>query len=278
MQTDTISLTALGPLHLDGALRLSRAAGWPHRDADWQMSLALGQGVAAVDAAGVVVGTILVTPYRSSAATINMVIVDEALRGRGLGRRLMEAALDLAGNRPLRLVATQEGLPLYEKLGFAAVGSIAQFQGVAGEVAPPSGLRAATAQDMAAIYHLDRQATGADREGLIAYIANVGSFVVLARAGAIVGFAGLRCFGRGEVIGPVVAENAADARRLIAHFLAARSGAFLRIDTGADAELAAFLAQHGLTRVGGGIVMQRPVAAPAPQSVHVFALASQAFG
>ena len=71
--------------------QLSRQAGWPHRLEDWQMALALSGGIVALDADGRVVGTVLVTPFRADCATINMVIVDEAMRGRGLGRKLMDA-------------------------------------------------------------------------------------------------------------------------------------------------------------------------------------------
>lgn len=278
MTTDTISLAPLGPQHLDSAIRLSRAAAWPHRYEDWQMSLALSQGIAALDDDGAVVGTVMLTPFRGDAAAINMVIVDEAMRGRGLGRRLMEAALDLAGTRPLRLVATREGLPLYEKLGFRETGIIAQHQGVVKKVAAPAGIRPATPADIPAIVDLDRAASGADREGLIAYLVNVGGFAVLARAGRISGFAATRAFGRGEVIGPVVAEDAADARDLIAHALATREGAFVRIDIGPESGLADWLAGHGLTHAGGGVAMQRPIMSFPAAPVRAFALASQAYG
>ncbi len=117
MQTNQIELTTFGPEYLEAAIRLSRHAGWPHRLEDWQMALALSEGIVAVED-GRVVGTVLVTPYKRDCATINMVIVDEAVRGRGLGRKLMDAAFRIASDRPLRLVATAEGLPLYEKLGF----------------------------------------------------------------------------------------------------------------------------------------------------------------
>ena len=50
---------------------------------------------------GRVVATTMMTPFGSDCATINMVIVDAAMRGRGLGRRLMDAALDMAGERQL---------------------------------------------------------------------------------------------------------------------------------------------------------------------------------
>ena len=125
--------TAIAPFrpeHLDPAVRLSLQAGWPHRLEDWQMALAISEGFVAVEGDGKVAGTILLTPYGEDCATINMVIVDEAMRGRGLGRRLMDAALTRAADRPLRLTATAEGLPLYRKLGFVETGTVVQHQGI----------------------------------------------------------------------------------------------------------------------------------------------------
>lgn len=43
-------------------------------------------------------------------------------RSRGVGRALMHAALRHLGARPVTLVATTEGLPLYRSLGFRTVG------------------------------------------------------------------------------------------------------------------------------------------------------------
>jgi len=279
--TSDATLVAFGPDHLAGAVRLSQQADWPHRLEDWRMALALSKGCAAVsDQGSRVIGTALLTPYGSDAATINMVIVDASVRGRGLGRKLMDEVLALAGDRSLRLVATESGMPLYEKLGFRMSGAVVQHQGhVAESVAVPAGVRAARPDDIAAIIELDRAAYGADRGSLMSHLASVGSLAVLERVGRPVGFSALRPFGRGEVIGPVVAANRDDARTLVSHFLAARSGAFVRIDTDARTGLGPWLADIGLSHVGGGFAMHRPiVAAPAERSVLTFALANQAFG
>ncbi len=278
MQTNQIDVTTLGPEHLEAAVSLSRQAGWPHRLEDWQMAFSLSQGFVAIED-GRVVGTVLVTPYKQDCATINMVIVDESVRGRGLGRRLMEEALRLAGERPLRLVATVEGLPLYDKLGFQETGRVLQHHGIAGEIVAPSETSPATIGDLAAITQLDRLAFGADREGLIAYIAKVGEIAVIRRDDRIVGFAALRPFGRGEVVGPVVAGNLDDAKALIAHFIAKRPNRFLRVDTTADTGLSDWLAKHGLAHVGGGIAMMKPpTLQPADPAATTFALANQALG
>nr|WP_064248838.1 GNAT family N-acetyltransferase [Rhizobium leguminosarum]OAP92487.1 GNAT family acetyltransferase [Rhizobium leguminosarum] len=278
MQTSQIEIVPFGPDHLEAAVALSRQAGWPHRTEDWQLALALSDGMVAVED-GKVVGTVLVTPYKRDCATINMVIVDETMRGRGLGRKLMDAALLTAGDRPLRLVATTAGLPLYQKLGFHETGTVAQHQGLAGDIAVPAETEAATDADLAGIARLDRLAFGADREGLLSYFAGIGEFAVIRRDGHVSGFACLRPFGRGEVIGPVVAADLGQARMLIEHFIARRPGRFLRVDTTAETGLSSWLAEHGLAHVGGGITMKKPfVHHAADPAVTTFALASQALG
>ncbi|PDT04401.1 GNAT family N-acetyltransferase [Rhizobium chutanense] len=277
MQTSQIDFAAFGAEHLGAAVHLSRQAGWPHRPEDWQMALALSEGVVAIENDRVV-GTVLVTPYKQDCATINMVIVDEAMRGRGLGRKLMHAAIELAGERPLRLVATADGLPLYEKLGFRPTGRILQHQGIAAEIAAPTATSAATKSDFTTVTKLDRQAFGADRTDLIAYLAEVGEIAVVRRDGRVTGFAVLRTFGRGEVIGPVIAGNLEDAKALVAHFIARRPGMFLRVDTTAAAGLSDWLAEQGFSHVGGGIAMMKPSIPGAESVATIFALANQALG
>ncbi|APO66356.1 GCN5-related N-acetyltransferase protein [Rhizobium gallicum] len=277
MQTRQIDIAAFGPEHLDAAVALSRQVGWPHRPEDWQMALALSEGAVAIEGDRVV-GTVLVTRYKEESATINMVIVDESLRGRGLGRRLMDAALGISAGRPLRLTATEDGLPLYQKLGFRETGRVLQHQGIADKIATPAITSAATSADLSAIAEIDRQAFGADRSDLIAYLADVGTFAVIRRGNRIVGFSVLRSFGRGEVIGPVVAGNLEDAKALVAHFIALRPGRFLRVDITGVIDLSDWLAVWGLGHVGGGVAMMKPPIARADSVPTIFALASQALG
>jgi predicted N-acetyltransferase YhbS len=278
MQTDALPLITFGREHLDGALALSRQARWPHRRDDWQMMLELSEGAVALDADGRVAGTILATPFGPDCAAINMVIVDETMRGHGLGRRLMENAFLLAGNRELRLTATADGLPLYKKLGFAECGAIRQHQGHVQDIAAPEGVSLAAAADIAAIKNLDRDAFGADRGRLIDILAGIGKFAVIRRDGAVAAFAALRAFGRGEVVGPIVAAHVDDAKALIAFFAAARSGAFLRVDTASDTGLADWLSEIGLAYVDGRVAMRKPVAQAQHHRIRTYALANQALG
>jgi GNAT superfamily N-acetyltransferase len=283
MQTAQIHLGTFAAHHIDGAVALSRQAGWPHRAEDWAMLLGLSQGTVALDGARVV-GTAMVTPYGDTASTINMVMVDVAMRGQGLGRRLMAHSLEIAAGRECRLIATQDGLPLYEKLGFRATGGIAQHQGVVlpGRVTDQEtdwdGVTWCRPDQAAAFAAMDRAACGMDRSALIGDLFDAGRLASRQRDGRSVGFAALRRFGRGEVVGPVVAETADDARALLSFCFAARRGPFLRVDTPEASGLAPWLAARGLVAVGGGIAMRRDPCPDGPRHVQTFALASQALG
>jgi GNAT superfamily N-acetyltransferase len=283
MDQETIDLVAFDESHLDGAVLLSREAGWPHRREDWAMLLALSHGFVALQG-DVVVGTAMLTPFGDNCATVNMVIVAASMRGRGLGRKLMDAALKACGARECRLTATADGLPLYEKLGFVATHEIRQHQGIP---APRQGHAANSAveldwagpENFAAIVALDLEAQGMDRRPLLRLLAEAGRMAVLREAGRVVGYAALRPFGRGEVIGPVVANTLEQAQSLMKFMIACHPGAFLRIDTAEWHELSPWLTAHGLAGVGGGIAMRRNGARPQPLGpAKPFALASQALG
>jgi predicted N-acetyltransferase YhbS len=279
MDQETIAFIAFDDSHLDGATLLSREAGWPHRREDWAMALSLSQGFVALQGK-TVIGTVMMTPFGADAATINLVIVAEAARGRGLGRRLMDEALAAAGACEVRLVATADGLPLYEKLGFERTHEIRQHQGVvAGGQPSTADIAWAEAQDMDVVAALDRQALGLDRHRLLQVLARDGRIALLRKDGRIVGYGALRTFGRGDVIGPVIADDIDGAKALISFFIDARPGAFLRIDTPLASGLSAWLVEQGLAQAGGGIAMRRGATAPQPAGpARLFALASQALG
>lgn len=277
MPEDGFVVTDFTADHLDGAVALSRAASWPHRREDWAMVLGLGRGFVVLDGDRVVATTLLTS--HGAARAVNMVIVDEALRGKGIGRRLMDLALAAAGEHDCRLCATAEGLPLYRKLGFVEIGRVFQHGGPAPAVAAPAGVEAASADDLAAIVALDREATGMDRSAMFAEIAAVGTFAVLRDGGRGRAFSVIRPFGRGEVIGPVVAPTLDEAERLVTHFVAMRTGAYVRVDTTDVSGLSPRLVAMGLPQVGGGVAMRLGgPPAPVARSVTTHALASQALG
>lgn len=277
--SDTLTLIPFAPHHLPGALALSQTERWPHRPEDWAMFLSLSQGVVALQD-GRVAGTALATRF-GDVALVNMIIVGEALRGRGLGRKLVEAAMATAPVSEFRLIATEAGLPLYRKMGFVETGSIVQHQGAAAPIDQTdpamAGIAWAGPDDAAELASLDRQATGMERAPMIAAVLEKGRVALLRREGALQAWAAIRPFGRGLVAGPVIAHDAYSARMLLARLVADHPGAFLRVDTQTDSTLSPWLEGLNLPRTGGGIAMST---APRPHSepIRSFALAAQALG
>jgi predicted N-acetyltransferase YhbS len=272
----TISLRRLGAADLEAAHRLSTAAGWPHRLEDWRLFHELGTGVAACDETGALVATAMTWHYGARAGMLGMFLVSPALQQSGIGRRLMQSLLDDAGGRSLMLNATDAGLRLYEASGFRVAGAIRQLRG---QCRPPS--EATTARppkpaDRAALLALDEAAFGAPRTALLDRMMQDGQTMVLGGKQAITGFAIRRKFGRGEVIGPVVASSESDAIDLVAALVVP---GFLRIDVPVTATtLLARLTNAGLVDAGGATIMIRgawPAASPRAQR---FALVSQALG
>lgn len=277
-ETDDAILTAFSSEHLEGALKLSQEMLWPYRLEDWAFAMKVGQGF--VMARGdEVIGTAAWFPNGDAYATVGMIIVSGKAQGHGFGARLVDALLSAAGTRTILLNSTPEGQPLYERRGFRAVGRIHQHQGIpkGRHEAPPSDLvRAMQPSDFDAIARLDRQATGFERPPLLRLLVEAGEAQVLLRDGKVAGYAITRLFGRGYVVGPVVAETTAKARLLIEAALARLEGCFVRIDTAASKELSPWLAEIGLSPVSDALTMVRGTLPPTGPA-RVFALSNQSF-
>ncbi len=111
--------------------------------------------------------------------------------------------------------------------------------------------------DLAAVARLDREATGFARRPMLDRLVAAGEGLVLLRDGAPAGYAVSRPFGRGHVVGPVVAGGRDEACRLIAAALAPLDGRFVRVDAPDAARLSPWLAGIGLPKVGDALTMVR---------------------
>lgn len=286
METGTELIVRLRDMTSDDLARvhqLSRQMQWPHRVEDWGFLLRIGQGLVA-EQDGAIVGTVMGWAYGVDAASLGMVIVDPARQGQGIGRKLMEAMIDRLDGRAIMLNATEEGLPLYRKLGFESVGTIHQHQGAAfslpiASLGADERVRPMGRRDHAVLAELDRKATGLERGAMIAeMLGDRARGVMLARDGEAIGFALFRRFGLGYSVGPVVAPNLAGAKALITHWLGSKAGMFTRLDVPGDSQLREWLEDSGLAAVGDVTTMVRGVAPERGGPARTFAITTQALG
>lgn len=239
----------LGMLHA-----LSIGVRWPHRAEDWQFMRQVGRGIAAIDEIGRVVGSAMWFPEDDNFATIGMVITSPRLQMNGAAQWLMGHAMrDLAGY-DLGLNATRAAERLYRSLGFRDERLVYQFQGEVTALPPSPELRAgetcrlATADDYLEIIALDREAFRAGRTALLAKLFACSDGIVLERAGKIIAFSLARPFGRGTVVGPVVAADDREAMLVTHPHVAKYRSQFLRMDTReANTSFTDFIRQSGLT-------------------------------
>lgn len=229
---------------LPRAAALSRLVGWNQVERDWALFLRHGEGRALDDGRAALAATAAVIRYGPDLAWISMVLVRPDMRRRGIATALMRWAVTaLRGTRCAALDATPAGREVYGRLGFRDGWGFARWALPASLPALP-GIRPLAEADWPALLALDTAAFGAPRPALLrdfaarepaaAFVAEDGSGFVLARDGA-----------HGPQIGPVMAQDDATARALIAAARAALPGAAVLDLPDARHGLAAWLRAHG---------------------------------
>lgn len=225
---------------------------WPHRASDHDMLLSLGKGYIARDEIGRPLGSGMYFLSGEDFAMLGMMATTPRLQTQGVGRELLRRILLDCEGRDIRLTATRSGFRLYRDAGFEIVATIWQQQGIARLAhlpAPVAGLevRPSEPADHEAIGALDTRAYGADRRVTRAALLRESTGMVALRGGVVSGFALARPFGKGTVIGPVVAEDDQMAMQLCAPLIRQHEGGFVRMDTPQQSEhFKAFLAAAGL--------------------------------
>ena len=247
---EPFALDTLSAADTHACWQLSQALRWPHREADWQQFItwAKAHGAAlAVRADGRLIGCGLAWHWGQEQGSIGMVIVDDAWQRRGIGKRLFKGLLQALEGRDVMLQATAQGKPLYESLGFAAIGHARQFHGhwqPPAEAGPSSSIaadeltRLMQPQDVPALLAYDQRERGLARPALLqALLAQMDAdercAVSVDAHGHLCGYGILRRFGRGWVVGPLLADGADRAVALVKRLTQERTGDFIRIDLAA---------------------------------------------
>lgn len=277
-------LTRFASAHLQQALGLSTELGWPYRLEDWAFAQELGEGWA-LEQDGTLIGTAMRWQYGDAFATLGMIIVANAAQGRGYGARLFDALLEDAGSQTLLLNSTREGLELYRRRGFLPIGEVHQYQGVPARALPSPELdcvRPAEVGDLPTIEALDSETVGMPRGHLLQRLAQAGRLSVIVRDDVVTGYAACRRFGRGHVIGPVVATDVGQAQALIEDAIRNLPDNvvdnFVRVDIPGIPDIGSWLETKGLKRVDTVTAMVRGEPPQPAGNSRLFALCSQSLG
>ncbi len=219
-----MNLRLMTPADIPAGMRLKDIAGWNQTRTDWERFLrASPEGCFAAEVGGAVVGTATTMVYEGRFAWIGMVLVDPEHRGRGIGTRLLEKTiehLDTLGVPTLKLDATPQGKPIYEKLGFVAEYEIERWKlqrvPEAGTT-PPFG----TPRNLERILRLDREVFGAGRGALLQSLHRDAPEFTMATEfmGDLTAYAFGRKGSRADQLGPWMARDEASARELLDEFL-----------------------------------------------------------
>jgi GNAT superfamily N-acetyltransferase len=233
------------------ALELSSGAGWNQTTEDWRTILELApDSCFAVDCDGQLAATSTLVCYGETLAWLGMVLTKPAFQRRGFARMLVERALVVAGEREIETVkldATTQGQPVYERLGFMAEQDIQRWSG--------RGLKFTGKPDVR--HEPDWSAFPAERRRLLESLSRRaqplgdGKEFVMHRDGR-----------RASYLGPCVARTRESAAGLITSALACDDGAWIwdLLPANSDAVALAtdfgFRVERRLTRMYRGARLQ----------------------
>jgi len=230
---ERIEIRLLFESDIPAAMKLKEAAGWNQTEADWGRLIKLEpDGCFAAIENNQLVGTTTTITYEDRLAWIGMVLVDPQHRRRGIATRLIETALAYLDRKVvvIKLDATAEGSPVYEKFGFKTESLVERWRG---SVKSRSIERAETATNVEALLALDRRAFSANRSRLIKSLiddSGIAPVFVTGRSDSLTGYALARTGTRATYIGPVVTTDAAQVENLLDRSLAQLNGSSVYID------------------------------------------------
>ena len=204
-------LRLLSAVDIAAAFEMSAMAGWNQTQEDWRMLLELAPaGCFAMEVDGQVAATTTMVCYGHRLAWIGMVLTQPRFRRRGLARRLLAHALDQAdarGIETVKLDATEQGQPLYEKFGFRREQPVQRwFRPGSSHI----GVSAARSHSLETGHNLDFEAFGVNRAPMLRRLAqrsagcSTPSSYLLTRPGR-----------QSEYLGPCVSGDPASARTMM---------------------------------------------------------------
>ncbi len=215
------------------AMRLKDGAGWNQTALDWErFIIASPEGCFAAESDGRLIGTSTAIIYEGKLAWIGMVIVEPEFRGQGIGTTLLKRAIDHLDSRKIpcmKLDATPQGRPLYEKFGFVAEYNIERWMLKRAE--SEAVIRQAP-ERLEEVLRMDRAVFGADRSKLLRSLAASAPELTLAAKDETgpAGYTFGRRGSRADQLGPWMARSEDVGAILLDEFLRRSSRDLIFVD------------------------------------------------
>jgi GNAT superfamily N-acetyltransferase len=214
---------------IQAALGLCGQVNWNHVAADWERCLTLNpEACLGGFEGGELKATCTLTPF-GTVGWVGTFLVDQALRGKGYGKVIFDAVLEVArrqGIECLGLDSSDAGRPIYRKHGFqmSAMGVELWTGPVAGCVYAEPDARAMQSADWDSVLALDQACVQLSRERQLRVLAGElgASTRAIVENGKLCGFGFSRPGRLTGAIGPVVARDASCACRIVAALMADR--------------------------------------------------------
>jgi ribosomal protein S18 acetylase RimI-like enzyme len=240
----------------------------------------------ATDEGGEIVASIALVVYGPSMGWVAMVLVDPARRGEGIATRLLEQGLLLLEHvDTVRLDATPAGYPVYLRVGFREEYRIQRMQrdalpagaAVVRDTGDSQSLRPMSDADFVEVVAFDREVFGADRRTLLEdFRSRAPEYAWVSGGRRIDGFVLGRPGHSFDHLGPLVARDEADARRLVARCLSLHASRRFVLDAMPHGTWAAWLADQQFTLQRPFVRMYRG-ARHDERSEQIFAIAGAEF-
>ncbi|MGE6549493.1 GNAT family N-acetyltransferase [Bacillus mycoides] len=216
---------------------LSSYIGWDYNREEIETIFNSGIVYGVVNGREELIASAAIILYGETLASIGMVIVHPDYKGRGIGKAITDSCVkSVSTQTPIMLIATDEGKPLYEKLGFRAVSYVskyicnsynANYHCVGNE----EYIVNYEERDLEGIIQIDEGAFGTNRKAFLKkrIMQSEQCIVEKDKEQNVLGYGLSLQTSENKIIGPVVAKNDAMAMKIV-HYLAKGHNGKLRMD------------------------------------------------
>ncbi|KEK18510.1 acetyltransferase [Bacillus manliponensis] len=280
------NLVALEERDIPGLIALSALVGWDYDIHEIQTVMSSGRVYGHKNNEGEIVSSAAIIPYGSSLASIGLVIVHQDYRGNGLGRKVTQKCLDsISDDTTVMLIATHEGKPMYESMGFCSIDSVHKYLSDSYLLIEPNNnldmeITPMREENLPQVVKLDKNAFGEERMTFLIHRIRQTkeALVVKDSYGTIIGF-GLSILGPiNLILGSIVAPNDHIASLLIDKLAYNHQGK-LRINI--PSENGAFMShleKHGFVKVSQSPIMIKNSKQLPSRNKTLYGIAAQIFG